>query len=371
MTDQIKTETKIRIEYPNWSELLYSITKQFSKNQIYFSDETLPRIQFYQKEMAKFRDEFRISPLNIMSNFAHGLANSSSDVFQPGPSLIDAIRNIESLDMGSNEFFTLFDIAKNEYVSVDERIEDVLGYKPEQFSLMGMLGIKPDCLKLQPQDAMHMARAAFVAYMVSCIPGFKWRIMKDFYRARTRIYVHDSRIPEIRDMQVMTLEKKVYISFGDDDSGDYIPTHHLKKWTVYDESEYSGTCPYFGSDPYQSTYRNAYWYLLHAFLLEMPVKFVLLLHERQFKDRYKAIAQSFNEHLGQYNGEADYMDEGQVADCFAKTIRPRIAELVNVWENREVPITITSDQEALDYAKRMGLLPIPKKVVELMYGGVV
>ncbi len=265
-TEKKKSEKKNQIDFPDWTDLLFALTSNFSENENYLSPLTWERIQYYLSQMKKYRHSFRENHIDIMLEFAYGLAEFSKDNFQPGPALNQAIEQLKRMEMGSNEFYSLFDIAKNEYVSVDERIKDVLGYRPDQFSLMGMLGIKPNCLRLHSQDAVHMARAAFVAYMVSCIPGFKWRTMKDFYRARTRIYVHESNIPEIRDMEIMTLEKKVYISFGDGTDGDYIPTHHLKKWTLYDESEYTGTCPYFGSDPYQSTYRNAYWYLLHAFL---------------------------------------------------------------------------------------------------------
>lgn len=67
------------------------------------------------------------------------------------------------------------------------------------------------------------------------------------------------------------------------------------------------------------------------------------------------------------------IDEQQVADCFAKTIRPKVESAFNRWDFRSSSglIRINSDTEAVQYAKRLGLLPIPPLIKDLLFEMVV
>ncbi|MFM9983696.1 MAG: hypothetical protein ACKVOK_00590 [Flavobacteriales bacterium] len=361
------SDERMKFCFPDWNDILRKTNRSFQENSEFQNPELFKRIEYYISSMDELRQEYINNPVAIIVNFAYRLFDITKDNFERGLPNNQVIEVMENLQVGSNEFYAVFDVKKNDYTIVDKRIEEVLGFRPEDFSLPSMLGFKPNGLTIHPADACHMSRSALIAYMVICIPGFKWKAMKDFYRARVRANVSNSQLKVVREAEWLTLEKKAYMSHYETDEKNFIPMYHLKRWSVFDESEYSGTCPYFGGDPYQSTYRNVYWYLLHANLLDIPIKFILMLHSRQTKDRYKAIALDLNENMSKFNQLKIQFDEGQVADCFAKTIRPKIAEAINIWENRQEKLVILSDQESVAYAKTLGLLPVPKKVLELIY----
>ncbi|MFM9983695.1 MAG: hypothetical protein ACKVOK_00585 [Flavobacteriales bacterium] len=360
-------EEKTKLDFPEWDILIRKTNMLFQENKDYRNPEIDKRMDYYLSSMDDFRIEYLTNPLNVLFNFAYGLLKITKENFISGIPSEEAISTLKSMPIGANEFYTLFEVKVNEYTIVDPRIGDVLGVEPEDFNFMGILGVKPNALQIHPADLCHLSRSALIAYMVICTPGFKWKAMHDYYRARARVNVSRSKIKEVEETRWLTLEKEVYMGHQETKEQNFIPVYHFKRWKVYPESEYAGTRPYFGGDPYQSKFRNAYWYLLHAYMLDIPVKFILLLHERQTKDRHKAIALAISSEVRKYHPFITELDEGQVADCFAKTIRQKIGEAMSKWENRSTPMVISSDIEATTCAQTLGLLPIPHVVLDLIY----
>ena len=90
-------------------------------------------------------------------------------------------------------------------------------------------------------------------------------------------------------------------------------------------------------------------------------------------DRNKAIAARIQEHIFKNTGIDTLLEEQAVADCFAKTIRPRMEQTVNAWEFRKADdlCHLESDAAAVQTAKALGLLPIPEKVLKSIYAAVV
>jgi hypothetical protein len=360
-------EDKPKLNFPDWDVLISKTNELFQENPEFRNVEIEKRMEYYLNSMDEFRTEYLTNPLNVLFNFAYGLLRTTRENFISGIPSEVAIQTLQALPIGANEFYTLFEVKENEYTIVDPRISEVLGVYPSDFNFLGILGVKPSALQIHHADLCHLSRSALIAYMVICTPGFKWKAMHDYYRARARVNVSQSRIKEIQEVSWLTLEKEVYMGHHETKEKNFIPVYHFKRWKVYPESEYIGTKPYFGGDPYQSKFRNAYWYLLHAYMLDIPVKFILFLHERQTKDRHKAIAMSINKELRNHHNFKTELDEGQVADCFAKTIRQRIGEAMTKWENRIEPLVIVSDIEATTCAQTLCLLPIPQLVLEMIF----
>jgi hypothetical protein len=90
-------------------------------------------------------------------------------------------------------------------------------------------------------------------------------------------------------------------------------------------------------------------------------------------DRNKAVAARLEENVFKNTGIEAQFEEQAVADCFAKTIRPRMEQTINAWEFRKKDdfCILESDAQAMQAAKSLGLLPIPEKILKTIYSGVV
>ena len=233
-----------------------------------------------------------------------------------------------------------------------------------------MCGLEPDNPLHHPEDVNHAIRFALIAYMILGLPDFEWKAHRDYYRARFRIGTSKSTNPSIRNKEYVMVEKRAYLSHNYVLESDFVPTRHFDRWIVYDASEFDGIKPYFSSDTFQSEFRNAYWYLLHAYLIGISPKYLIILNERLQNDRNKTIAASLSKKLADYARVNFTYDEMQIGYYFSKTIRPKLSEAMIVWDKQRANYIVGSDQEAVDTAKKLGLLPIPERVRELIYRNV-
>ncbi len=358
-----------RIDYPSWKSIIDSTIRLFeiATNQDAASmrkvcDEHIILIDKIRKVIQEKISEFHpILAYEISSQTACRTANSAS--------IEETMAILNKLKLNSNEFYSVFDASLKDQIIVDERIREILGIEPEQFRMKALLGFDPDNPLFHPDDLFHSIRFGTIAYMVLSIPHLEFKPYVDFYRARFRVGTKASKITEIKNLEYVMLEKRAYM-IEDRKVGSPIAMQILYRWSVYAEDDFDGIKTYFVSDPLRSTYLHELWYLFHAYLLGISPKFILMLDARRNYDRNKAIALYMNEQIEKHTGIKSGLDEGQVADCFAKTIRPKIAEAITIWEKREKDLVISSDQEAVSYAKRLGLLPIPKRVLEMMYSNV-
>ncbi len=147
------------------------------------------------------------------------------------------------------------------------------------------------------------------------------------------------------------------------------PKLHIDKWLIYDRSEFEQVRPTWISTIERQSILNDLLYLLNAGLLDFPVQYLLYLQERSSVDRNKAIAERLNDQILRHAGIEAQLDEQQIADCMAKTIRPRIAQAVNQWEHRKPHdlCTVDSDIQAVEAARSLGLLPIPDRIRKILY----
>lgn len=281
-------------------------------------------------------------------------------------SIEETLKMLDTLKLNSNEFYTIFDTAQGEHVVVDERIREILGLEPSVFNMRSMLGHDPENPLFHPDDIYHSIRFGTLAYFVLAIPNFEFKALQDFYCAKFRISTMSSKIEEVRKAGYVTLEKKSYLT-EERKKDSQLAMRILYRWSVYYQDSFEHTLPYFATDPVRTSFMLNFWYLYNAQLMGLSTKFLLMLDARSRHDRNKAVAMEINGFTKEFCGSEGTIDEGQVADCFAKTIRPRVAEAVNTLEKRLKPLVIHSDIEAVYYATRLGLLPIPARIKELIY----
>jgi hypothetical protein len=356
-------EEEMKAEFPNWKTLIRKLSREYS----YDGEQNLTSTL---NNHISLIDQLKVAIKKAGTGFhpaiVYELVSHACCVPSKYMSASESLEIIKQIPLPTNTFYSIFDTKEGEMVMTDPRIKEILGLSPEQFNLKALLGFDPSNPLFHPVDMPHSVRIGAIAYLALSIPGLEIRALEDYFRARYRIGVAASSIEAIRNMGYVTIEKSAFM-IRERQFNDPLPSHFLYKISVFTEDDFHGINPYFVSDPNRSIYMNAFHYLFHAYLLGIGTKFLLLLDERSRLDRNKAIANSINEKLKQSNISGIELDEGQVADCFAKTIRPKVAEAINVWENRLEKLVISSDQEAVAYSRTLGLLPVPKKVLELIY----
>jgi hypothetical protein len=197
---------------------------------------------------------------------------------------------------------------------------------------------------------------------------FVWKSLEDQYRIRFRVRTQKSEIASYREREYITLEKLCFL-FNGDIHGATLPQLHIDKWLIFDRSEFDHVRPVWISKIERQSYLNEALYLFNAALIQFPMQYLIYLHERSLADRNKLIASHLNENILRHTGIPAEIDEQQVADCFAKTIRPRMSQTVNSWEHRRAGdfATIDSDVQAVEAAKSLGLLPVPERILTTIY----
>jgi hypothetical protein len=181
-----------------------------------------------------------------------------------------------------------------------------------------------------------------------------------------------STLASYRAHEFVTLEKLCFL-FNEETPEGCRPSMHIDKWFIYDRSEFEQVRPSWISSIDRQGNLNAILYLFNAALINFPTQYLLYLHERSLADRNKAIAMRLNDAILRSTGIDASFDEQSVADCFAKTIRPRVEQTVNAWEFRKAGdlCSLESDAQAVQAARNLGLLPIPEKVLTFLYSGII
>lgn len=354
-----------RFVYPSWKALLNALPHTKEGKNIGLSaaqdviDEVLETLTAIHENKAGF------SPELVQQIVSRARAN-----YHKGMPIEEVKESMDRFQFGTNEFHTIYDIQKVKYTYVSDRVETILGIPRDKFTIERMYAMLPEGGLHHPEDVHHILRWGNLAYTVLGIPGFHFRANDDHYLVRHRISTAPSDREDIRALQYIMVEKRCYLCHEGDDNGDLHPSMHLDRWTVLDNVTHHFVRPHFVTSPDQSTLMNGMLYLLNALLIGVPVKYIMLLNERMESDRNKAIANSVSEKMSHYAGLTSEMDDKSVADCFAKTIRARLREAMRIWVPSEKPHSVETDVEALKAAMKLGLVPIPPLVEQLIYSSV-
>jgi hypothetical protein len=107
-------------------------------------------------------------------------------------------------------------------------------------------------------------------------------------------------------------------------------------------------------------------YLINCILIDFPVKYLLILNERSKHDRNKLVANTMNEKLQKFAKIDGNLDEYKIGDYLNKSIKPKLTNVCKNW-CPELKEDIIGDYEAINYAKKMGIIPIPAQVESILY----
>ena len=353
METNSKNQVGQNLSFATWKELLVEYFKSID-NQI--------DVSLFLKAIDSRIGEIHNLFENNNPEAAMRLMNSAEGNYIPSNSYEEIIDFLKQYRIGNNQFYTVYDSAKNEYLFVDEKVSDYLKVSKDEFSIEWFLD-NSDKGFIHKEDFPHVIRWAGVAYAILSMPIFTFKVNQEYYKISFR---PSSKISLGSGVQL--IEKKSYLAISDKDKNLCFPSLHFDIWTCLHANEEPVVKPVFVSDQNQTLKMNTLTYLLNAYLMGFPTKYLLMLDERRSTDRNKDVANELNRRLHEASNIISSFSEQSVGDTFAKTIRKKVTELNQIWSfTRE---TSQSEPESITILKSLGLLPIPQNIKDLMYARV-
>ncbi len=363
-----RKKVKTKLQFPSWKAILSDVLTHARLQHPDDFDARITDCRSIVDELNVLREV--ILSRNIELLFSHIPQYSST--YNTDCNLEEVLTRFKSMPVRPNEFYAVFDLQTGQYREMDSKLDTLLGFKPEEFDVPALMLKDSFTHIFHPRDHYHMLRWACLAQTMVAARIFRWSSMEDQFRIRFRVRTQKSNIASYRAHEYITLEKLCFL-FNEETSAGCKPAMHIDKWLIYDRSEFEHVRPSWISTLDRQGNLNAILFLLNAAIINFPVQYLVYLHERSMADRNKVIAAKLQENILKNTGIEAPMEEQAVADCFAKTIRPRMEQTINSWEFRKSDdlCSLESDAQAVQAAKSLGLLPIPEKVLKVIYSGVV
>jgi hypothetical protein len=274
------------------------------------------------------------------------------------------------VDMHINEFWSLLDIHDLRLIAIDPNIELKLGLPASDYNLKTLAGHDPIVQLYHPSDVHHVIRWVMLVFLLLMLPILRWKFKEDIFRIHFRSSTADSNSKELRDIKYVCLEKKT--SFWPthlDGIETEQPQYLLTKVAILPVACFHHVNVQFVSTPIRETAVNGLLFLFNLMLIDMPIKHLLFLHERMIHRQISAATLSINRQIQKHHHIENFYTEKQICDCIQKTIRKRISHICHDWSRSELKIHefCNSDSEAIEHAKKLGLLPIPESILHLIY----
>jgi hypothetical protein len=364
----LRKRTKSKLQFPSWKGVLSDLlTHSRTHNPLDF-DAASPDYRSIADELGLLREV--VLSRNLEMLFSN--VPSYKSTYTSNCNLDEVLAQFKSQPVRPNEFYAVFDLRIAQYREMDKKLSDLLGFHPDDFNVPSLMQKDSFTHIFHPRDHYHMLRWACLAQAMVAARIFCWNSMEDQFRIRFRVRTQKSTIASYRAHEYITLEKLCFL-YNEESSEGCFPSMHIDKWLIYDRSEFEHVRPGWVSTLDRQGNLNAVLYMFNALLVNFPVQYLVYLHERGMADRNKAVASRLNENIFKSTGIDAHFEEQAVADCFAKTIRPRMEQTLNAWEFRKPGdlCAFESDAQAVEAARSLGLLPIPERVLKYIYAGVV
>jgi len=215
------------------------------------------------------------------------------------------------------------------------------------------------------KDQYHLQRWFSIAYYLLSLNIFNWKAVNCRLRVSARLRTKQSD-HSLNKNEFVGIERNCTLHVAEG-SNNLLMQSEQCQIIPYGEFHYVQIS--WIASPEVQEYLTDFTYLVNAYLLRIPVAQILMLEAKAKLERYKAIARKMNSRIALHAGFEAELDEHQIADAFGKTIRKRMSEAINQWDfrSKEMTVNITSDNEAVHYAKKLGLLPIPSNIKRLAF----
>lgn len=345
-----KNQVSNNLSFATWKELLVEYFKliECEIDLTGFLKSIESRISEVQELFEKNQPE---AAMRIMNN--------SQGKYIPNTAYEEILTFLSQYRIGNNQFYTVYDSKQNRYLFVDEKVTDFLGTPSSEFTIDWFLDNSEAGFILH-DDYPHVIRWAGIAYSILSMPIFSFKVNQEYYKISFRPSESITKKTGIKH-----IEKKSYLTISNDNKDLSFPSLHFDVWTCGYENEELPVKPQFVSDHAQTISINTLTYLLNAFLIGFPTKYLLMLDERINTDRNKDVANNLNDRINLKGNSSNLFTEQSVGDTFAKTIRKKVSETNRIWSATKA--SSNSEPESIAILKSLGLLPIPQNIKDLMF----
>ena len=364
----VRKKIKSKLQFPSWRAVMRDVLENAQLHHPADFDAQSPDYRTIADNLNLLREVI----LSRNTELLFSRMPSYDGTYKSDVNLEEVLALFKALPIRPNEFYAVFDLKTAQYREMDDKLDSLLGFKPQDFDVPALMSKDSFTHIFHPRDHYHMLRWACLAQTMVAARMFQWNSMEDQFRIRFRVRTQKSTIASYRAHEFITLEKLCFL-FNEETSEGCKPSMHIDKWLIYDRSEFEHVRPSWVSSLDRQGNLNSALFLLNACIIDFPVQYLVYLHERCLADRNKAVAARLEENVFKNTGIEAQFEEQAVADCFAKTIRPRMEQTINAWEFRKKDdfCILESDAQAMQAAKSLGLLPIPEKILKTIYSGVV
>lgn len=356
---RVAKSTKHKLHYPDFEELLTTIAKT----------TTIFRQTTNENQNKRLKTEDTLLTLKDSILHASNEANFEFDIRKDEATfgiLSSLSSTLSSQIRGDNEFYAIIDKQTCNYVYLDSGLTEILGVSLPDIHSKGMCETSREFLILHTEDLNHFNRYKKIVQHIFHSNWFDADKFTGQHIIKLRLNTENSTNALLKENGFVVVEKQLYLNFTE--LQDIKSRFALDKFIVSYDQECDFVSHYFNSTSEQVTQLNAYSYLVNAHLIAIPVKYLLLLDERNVTDGYKAIANNLNILIKRYTQLEANFDEKYVGDCFLRTIRTHIEQAYNKWDKRKGQsyIEINNDIDALRCAKKLGLIPMPIKIKDMI-----
>lgn len=362
----MKTEEKksqLKINFPTWKSILVKLLEEeIEKNPT----ATIPIAQ-YLNQFAEKMDLIQSDIKNKTASVSLQMMIRSMANYCPDKTLPELNEIQKKFSGTKNEFHSIFNIEKNAFEWVSNNISDVLGISPDEFTLTKLIGNESVSPLIHPEDIPHFMRWAGISYLLFSIPGFTFESNTDYQLVKFRISTEKSKIASIRNLKFVLISKKSSLHISDETITSFgIPKYHFDTWSISEPSYFDIVKPMFVTNFDQSQFMNNLAFVINALLIEIPVKYLIIINQRGNHDRNKSVAHAINQNIRNYANVNFEFDENKIGDYLNKSIKPKITSIAKNW-CPELKSSITGDLETVSYTKKLGLLNMPVQIERLIY----
>ncbi len=263
--------------FPSWTEYLEEVYSPTCKSEYNFPREVnlaelLGALNFCAENEEITREEpFRMADLIV--NNGH-LEVNFTEVSEE--KLFD---NLIAINLGVAQFIVVGNASTNQFIKVDNRIKDVLGIEPEEFTLPRICGLDVTHELFHPDDIPHVLRLTTFLILIANLKGIRIDPYQDYYKVKFRIGYSD-------DASKYTIERKIYLSSKCNVANELI---HFDVWTkTHDWDRFEGVHLIMESPDYgKRNFVSMLVFVLNAIKLGFSPKEILLLRVVvQYKSNY-------------------------------------------------------------------------------------
>lgn len=190
METNSKNQVGQNIGFATWKELLIEYFKSID-SQIDVSNF----LKSIDSRIGEIQNLFE----NNRPEAAMRIMNSAEGNYIPSNSFEEILGFLKQYRIGNNQFFTVYDSARNEYLFVDEKVSDYLKVRKEDFSIQWFLDNSEHGF-IHKEDFPHVIRWAGVAYAILSMPIFTFKVNQEYYRISFR---PSSKITEESGVQLI------------------------------------------------------------------------------------------------------------------------------------------------------------------------